>query len=74
MIRRNILIADWDHRVVKWSLVASAFALTLGAFAQNRLELHAQQPSATVECAAVAPMAPDAVRAPSAPVAVRLAD
>jgi hypothetical protein len=37
MIRRNIVRADWDHRAVKWSLVAAAFALSVGCFAEVTL-------------------------------------
>lgn len=40
MIRRN-LGAERDQRVVKWSLVAAAFALSLGWFAETSLERHA---------------------------------
>jgi hypothetical protein len=59
MIRRNILITEWDHQVVKWSLIAAAFALLTGAFAQNRIEVHAQDATSVVEAAPVAPVAPD---------------
>lgn len=41
MIRRN-LVAERDQRVVKWSLVAAAFALSLGYFAETSLERHVE--------------------------------
>jgi hypothetical protein len=37
MIRRDIVHADRDQRVVKWSLVAATFALSLGCFAEVTL-------------------------------------
>jgi hypothetical protein len=70
MIRRNILINEWDYRAVKWSLIASAFALSLGAFAQTKLEVHAQDPASVVETAELPP-APDAPLAPAPPATLR---
>jgi hypothetical protein len=37
MIRRNIVQPDRDQRVVKWSLIAATFALSVGCFAEISL-------------------------------------
>ncbi|HSJ23538.1 MAG TPA: hypothetical protein VK929_02565 [Longimicrobiales bacterium] len=37
MIRRNITSADRDRTVVKWSLIAAAFALSVGSLAEATL-------------------------------------
>jgi hypothetical protein len=37
MIRRDLVI-ERDQRVVKWSLTAAVFALSLGYFAETSLE------------------------------------
>jgi hypothetical protein len=37
MIRRNISQAERDHQVVKWSLMAAAFALSIGTLAEVKL-------------------------------------
>jgi hypothetical protein len=41
MIRRN-LVVERDQKVVKWSLIAAAFALSLGYFAEVQLERHVE--------------------------------
>jgi hypothetical protein len=48
MIRRN-LVAEKDTRVVKWSLLAAAFALSLGFYAETTLERHAETPAAATQ-------------------------
>jgi hypothetical protein len=40
MIRRDLVI-ERDQRVVKWSLIAAVFALSLGYFAETSLERNA---------------------------------
>lgn len=34
MIRKDVLHSDLDHGVVKWSLIAAAFALVVGCYAE----------------------------------------
>jgi hypothetical protein len=42
MLRRYWIRSETDQRVVKWLLVAAAFAFVAGTFAETRLERHAQ--------------------------------
>lgn len=37
MIRRNMYYIERDQRVVKWALIAAAFALTIGYYAETAL-------------------------------------
>jgi hypothetical protein len=55
MIRRNILRHDRDQRVVRWSLVAAGFALSVGFYAQGELRANAHRSVAekTAEAPAV---------------------
>ena len=48
MIRRDVLHSDRDHSVVKWSLIAAAFALVVGCYAEtvHRSEIEAGTASA----------------------------
>lgn len=48
MIRRSIVEADRDHRVVKWSLTAAVFALSLGTFAEVTLKRGAEDTTRVV--------------------------
>jgi hypothetical protein len=41
MIRRDVVRTDRDQKVVKWALVASVIALSLGCFAEVTMERHA---------------------------------
>lgn len=57
MIRRSVMRTDWDQKVVKWSLIAAAIALTMGWVAESQIERHASDGSLpaveqTVEVAA----------------------
>ena len=58
MVRRNVL--KRDNRPVKWSLVAAAFALSLGFYAEHMLtaELETETTTAVVQKAAPAAPAP----------------
>lgn len=40
MIRRNVLQGERDSRVVKWSLIAAVFALSIGCYAELVLASH----------------------------------
>jgi hypothetical protein len=42
MIRRDVIRNDRDQGVVKWSLVAAAFALSIGCLAEVTLERHSE--------------------------------
>lgn len=55
MIRRNVLRRD--NRPVKWSLVAAAFALSLGFYAEHVLtaEIETEATTAVVQKAPAAP-------------------
>ena len=55
MIRRNVLRRD--NRPVKWSLVAAAFALSLGFYAEHVLtaEIETEPTAAVVQKAPAAP-------------------
>lgn len=49
MIRRNVFQSERDPRVVKWSLLAAALALSLGGYAEMVISEHADaQPAASV--------------------------
>ncbi|CAN5646625.1 hypothetical protein BH23GEM9_BH23GEM9_07310 [soil metagenome] len=48
MIRRDV-VNDRDQRVVKWSLLAAAFALTVGFMAETALERHVEDASTVAE-------------------------
>jgi hypothetical protein len=48
MIRRNIVQADRDQGVVTWSLLAAAFALSVGCFAEVTLARSADEDGAKV--------------------------
>ena len=55
MIRRDVL--KRDNRPVKWSLVAAAFALSLGLYAEHALNVEIEQETtAVVQKAAPAPV------------------
>jgi hypothetical protein len=57
MIRRNLIRADSDQRVVKWALIAAALAFVLGSFAEVRIHQHVQnqaQPEVIQQAHAVA--------------------
>jgi hypothetical protein len=56
MIRRDVLRRD--NRPVKWSLVAAAFALSLGLYADHVLtaEVDSETTTAVVQKAAPAPV------------------
>lgn len=56
MIRRDVL--KRDNRPVKWSLVAAAFALSLGLYAEHALNVEIEQETTTavVQKAAPAPV------------------
>jgi hypothetical protein len=41
MIRRDVVRTDRDQKVVKWALVASVLALSLGCFAEVTMDRHA---------------------------------
>lgn len=43
MIRRNIADSDRDRTVVKWSLIAAAFALSAGSLAESTLTRSTQE-------------------------------
>jgi hypothetical protein len=46
MIRRDVVRSDRDQKVVKWSLIAAVFALTVGCFAEVTLVRHVDDTSA----------------------------
>jgi len=48
MIRRSIVEVDRDHRVVKWSLTAAVFALSVGTFAEITLKRTAEDTTKVV--------------------------
>lgn len=58
MIRRDVLRRD--NRPVKWFLVAAAFALSLGLYAEHALTTETDAQTAVVQKAAPAP-APAAI-------------
>ncbi|HEX6132784.1 MAG TPA: hypothetical protein VFZ24_02300 [Longimicrobiales bacterium] len=47
MIRREVL-TQRDNRSVKWSLMAAAFALSLGFYAEHVLSVQVEEETATV--------------------------
>jgi hypothetical protein len=49
MIRRNVMPYDRDQRVVKWTLLVAAFALSTGYFAESTLHRQTEQVPAAVE-------------------------
>jgi hypothetical protein len=49
MIRRNVLHNDWDHLVVKWSLIAALVALSAGMLAETRMVRAAAEPATGTE-------------------------
>ncbi|MGH7446065.1 MAG: hypothetical protein ACRELT_00800 [Longimicrobiales bacterium] len=55
MIRRDVLRRD--DRTVKWSLIAAAFALSLGLYAEHALtaQIETEPTTAVVQKAAPAP-------------------
>lgn len=56
MIRRDVL-TQRDNRTVKWSLMAAAFALSLGLYAEHALSVEVEEETTTsvVQEAAPAP-------------------
>ena len=56
MIRRNVLTRD--NRPVKWSLVAAAFALSLGFYAEHALTAEIETDTTTAVVQKAAPAAP----------------
>lgn len=56
MIRRNVL--KRDNRPVKWSLVAAAFALSLGFYAEHVLTAEVEVDTTTAVVQKAAPAAP----------------
>lgn len=56
MIRRNVL--KRDDRPVKWSLVAAAFALSLGFYAEHVLTAEVETETTTAVVQKAAPAAP----------------
>jgi hypothetical protein len=61
MIRRNLYYIERDQRVVKWALIAAAFALSLGYFAETALIRN--DADATVAGESVEAQSDDAARA-----------
>lgn len=56
MIRRNVL--KRDNRPVKWSLVAAAFALSIGFYAEHVLTAEIETDTSTAVVQKAAPAAP----------------
>lgn len=56
MIRRDVL--KRDNRPVKWSLVAAAFALSLGFYAEHVLTVEVEVDTTTAVVQKAAPAAP----------------
>lgn len=56
MIRRDVL--KRDNRPVKWSLIAAAFALSLGLYAEHVLTAELETDSTTAVVQKAAPAAP----------------
>lgn len=56
MIRRDVL--KRDNRPVKWSLVAAAFALSLGLYAEHVLTAEVETDNTTAVVQKTAPAAP----------------
>ncbi|HSJ09084.1 MAG TPA: hypothetical protein VK928_04200 [Longimicrobiales bacterium] len=61
MIRRDVL-KERDGSVVKWSLVAAAFALSLGCYAEMVLASH-EEPTPSVQTVQQTPQVPTAALA-----------
>ncbi|HEX2166710.1 MAG TPA: hypothetical protein VHG09_05670 [Longimicrobiales bacterium] len=56
MIRRDVL--KRDNRPVKWSLIAAAFALSLGLYAEHVLTAEVETDSTTAVVQKAVPAAP----------------
>jgi hypothetical protein len=65
MIRRTVWYGARDQRVVKWALVAAAFALSMGYFAEHRLAARNSAEATSVAEQAVEVQAADAARGTS---------
>jgi hypothetical protein len=48
IIRKDVLKTDRDPKAVKWSLIAAAFALSLGCYAELVMTADAQETEASV--------------------------
>lgn len=60
LVRRDVL-TQRDNRTVKWALVAAAFALSLGSFAEHTLAKHGDETTTTATVQQPAPVAPTAI-------------
>lgn len=56
MIRKNVL--KRDNRPVKWSLVAAAFALSIGFYAEHALTAEVETETSTAVVQKAAPAVP----------------